>query len=71
MIFPIFFLVIALGNGIVIGVSSPVARAIGRRDHSMLGKTAESAQGLGELVRKVHHFLIGVLCSKPSICQKN
>ena len=42
MIFPIIFLAIALGNGILIGVSSLVARGIGRKDHEILERTAES-----------------------------
>ena len=57
MIFPIFFLVIALGNGIVIGVSSLVARSIGKRDHSMLGKTAESALVLSVIFSAVILFI--------------
>jgi putative MATE family efflux protein len=42
MIFPIIFFAIAIGNGILIGTSSLVARAIGRQDYQLLGKTAES-----------------------------
>ncbi len=42
MIFPIFFFTMALANGIQIGVSSLVARAIGEKNEKILGKTTES-----------------------------
>ncbi len=46
LIFPLIFLFIALGNGIMVGVSSLVARAIGERNHSVLNRTAESGLAL-------------------------
>ncbi|OQY34186.1 MAG: hypothetical protein B6241_05730 [Spirochaetaceae bacterium 4572_59] len=51
LIFPLVFLFIALGNGLSIGVSSLVARAIGEKNHEVLDKTAESG------------FLIGIILS--------
>ncbi len=42
MIFPLLFFAMALGHGILVGVSSLVARAIGRRDLETLNRTVES-----------------------------
>ena len=42
LIFPLIFLFIALGNGIMVGISSLVARAIGEENRSVLNRTAES-----------------------------
>lgn len=42
LIFPLIFLFIALGNGLMVGVSSLVARAIGEGNKDVLNKTAES-----------------------------
>ena len=42
IIFPILFFAMAIGHGILIGVSSLVARAIGARNREVLSKTAES-----------------------------
>ncbi|MDC7240728.1 MAG: MATE family efflux transporter [Spirochaetales bacterium] len=46
LIFPLIFLFIALGNGIMVGVSSLVARAIGEENRSVLNRTAESGLAL-------------------------
>ena len=50
LIFPLIFLFIALGNGLSIGVSSLVARAIGENNHEVLDKTAESGLFIGLLL---------------------
>ncbi|MBN2324083.1 MAG: MATE family efflux transporter [Spirochaetes bacterium] len=42
IIFPILFFAMALGQGLMIGISSLVARAIGARNREVLSKTAES-----------------------------
>ena len=42
LIFPLIFFLIALGNGLMMGVSSLVARAIGEKNHKVLDRTAES-----------------------------
>jgi len=42
IIFPLLFLAIAVGSGILIGTSSLVARAIGERNQQVLSKTVES-----------------------------
>ena len=42
IIFPILFFAMAIGQGILIGVSSLVARAIGARNKDVLSRTAES-----------------------------
>jgi len=47
MIFPLIFLVIALGSGILIGISSLVARSIGEKNWRVLEKTAESGLFIG------------------------
>lgn len=47
MIFPLIFLIIALGSGILIGVSSLVARSIGEKNRHVLDKTAESGLFIG------------------------
>ena len=50
LIFPIMFLGIALANGIMIGVSSLVARAIGERNHDVLNTAADSGLALGLVI---------------------
>ena len=50
LIFPLIFLFIALGNGLAIGVSSLVARAIGEQNHEILDKTAESGLFIGSIL---------------------
>ncbi len=42
MVFPILFLAIAIGSGILIGTSSLVARSIGEKNAHILNRTAES-----------------------------
>jgi len=42
LIFPVVFFVIALGNGLSVGISSLVARAIGEKNREVLNRTAES-----------------------------
>ena len=61
LIFPLIFLFIALGNGLSIGVSSLVARAIGENNHEILDKTAESGLFIGLLLSffTVTVFLFG------------
>lgn len=43
IIFPLIFVAIAIGNGLMVGTGSLVARAIGERNQGILDKTAESA----------------------------
>lgn len=47
IIFPLLFLAIALSNGIQVGTSSLVARAIGEQNSEVLDKTAESGLAIG------------------------
>ena len=47
LIFPLIFLFIALGNGLMVGVNSLVARAIGERNREVLDCTAESGFFIG------------------------
>ncbi len=42
LVFPLIFFFMALGNGLTVGVSSLVARAIGEKNGKVLGTTAES-----------------------------
>jgi putative MATE family efflux protein len=42
LVFPIVFFAIALGNGLLIGTSSLVARAVGAREHKVLSRVVES-----------------------------
>ena len=50
IIFPFLFLAIALSQGIVVGTSSLVARAIGEENRQVLDKTAESGLAVGVIV---------------------
>ncbi len=50
IIFPFLFLAIALSQGIVVGTSSLVARAIGEENRQVLDKTAESGLAVGLIV---------------------
>jgi putative MATE family efflux protein len=50
IIFPFLFLAIALSQGIVVGTSSLVARAIGEQNTEVLDKTAESGLAIGVVV---------------------
>ncbi len=47
LIFPVVFIFVALANGIMIGVSSLVARAIGERNHEVLNRVADSGLAMG------------------------
>jgi putative MATE family efflux protein len=47
IIFPFLFMAIALSQGIVVGTSSLVARAIGEENSKVLDKTAESGLAVG------------------------
>jgi putative MATE family efflux protein len=47
IVFPIIFLVIALASGIMIGVSSLVARSIGGKNQYVINRTAESGLIVG------------------------
>jgi putative MATE family efflux protein len=47
IIFPFLFMAIALSQGIVVGTSSLVARAIGEENRQVLDKTAESGLAVG------------------------
>jgi putative MATE family efflux protein len=47
IVFPILFLVIAFASGLMIGVSSLVARSIGERNKYVLNRTAESGLIVG------------------------
>jgi len=47
IVFPIIFLIIAFASGIMIGVSSLVARAIGEKNRFILNRTAESGFFIG------------------------
>lgn len=54
MIFPVMFLFMALANGLMVGVSSLVARAVGERNHDVLNRVADSGVALG--------FGLGAVC---------
>ena len=47
IVFPIIFLIIAFASGIMVGVSSLVARAIGEKNRFILNRTAESGLFIG------------------------
>ncbi|MCK5740422.1 MATE family efflux transporter [bacterium] len=47
LIFPLLFIAIALSNGLMVGISSLVARGIGEKNHDVLDKTAESGLAVG------------------------
>ena len=50
IVFPFLFMAIALSQGIVVGTSSLVARAIGEENRKVLDKTAESGLAVGVVV---------------------
>ncbi|UCB44394.1 MAG: MATE family efflux transporter [Spirochaetota bacterium] len=58
IIFPIMFFAMAIGHGILIGVSSLVARSIGARNREVLSRTAES----GLIIAIVVTVLVVVSC---------
>lgn len=53
LVFPIVFFAIALGNGILIGTSSLVARAVGARDHDVLSRVVESGLAIAAVLAVV------------------
>ena len=57
LVFPIVFLAIAVSNGLMVGTSSMVARAIGRKNYTVLDKTAESGILIAAAIALI--FLIG------------
>jgi putative MATE family efflux protein len=58
MIFPILFFAMALGQGLMIGISSLVARAIGAKNREVLSKTAES----GLFIAAILSVIVVVFC---------
>lgn len=66
MVFPFIFVAISLATGIMTGVGSVVARAIGERNESALNKAADSALALGILIG-VAILIGGYLFSRPLI----
>lgn len=58
IIFPILFFAMALGQGLMIGISSLVARAIGAKNKEVLSKTAES----GLFIAAILSVLVVVFC---------
>jgi len=66
LIFPLIFLFIALGNGIMIGVSSLVARAIGEGNQKVLNKTAESGLFIG-LIITITCFIVVTFWGKSMV----
>lgn len=66
MVFPLLFFAISLASGIMTGVGSVVARAIGEKNHVSLNKAADSAFALGMFLS----LLIlgtGLLFAKPLV----
>ncbi|MCK5157213.1 MAG: MATE family efflux transporter [Spirochaetales bacterium] len=57
IVFPLIFLGIAVSNGLMVGTSSMVARAIGEKNHEVLDKTAESGIAISAIISIF--FLIG------------
>jgi len=57
IVFPIVFLAIAVSNGLSVGTSSMVARAIGENNHDVLDKTAESGMIISAILSII--FLVG------------
>jgi putative MATE family efflux protein len=47
LVFPVIFFAVALANGLMVGTSSLVARAIGERNHEVLDRVAESGMAIG------------------------
>jgi len=60
IVFPIIFLIIAFASGIMVGVSSLVARAIGEKNRFILNRTAESGLFIG-LVLAVVFVVFGYI----------
>jgi len=50
IIFPLIFLVIAFSSGLLIGISSLVARSIGEKNRYVLNRTAESGLIIGVII---------------------
>jgi Na+-driven multidrug efflux pump len=66
IIFPFLFMAIALSQGIVVGTSSLVARAIGEENRQVLNKTTESGLAVGVVAAVViaiptYIFATGIL----------
>lgn len=64
LIFPLFFLVIAAAQSILIGVSSLVARAVGEKKYTVLDRTAESGMALAAIITVIMLGLFYPLASK-------
>lgn len=59
IVFPLLFFFMALGNGLTVGISSMVARAIGNKDTKILSTTAESGMFIS-LILSVLTLIIAV-----------
>ncbi|MDC7234074.1 MAG: MATE family efflux transporter [Spirochaetales bacterium] len=66
LIFPLIFLFIALGNGIMVGVSSLVARAIGEKNQKVLDRTAESGMVIS-IVLSFFSLIVMILWAEPLV----
>ncbi|HRX16123.1 MAG TPA: MATE family efflux transporter [Spirochaetota bacterium] len=64
LVFPLFFLYIALGSGIFNGISSLVARSIGAKDEKTLSRVADSGLLLS-LIAAAATIIIAFLFSTP------
>ena len=65
IVFPLLFFFMALGNGLTVGVSSLVARAIGEKNGKVLGTAAESGLLISAILSAV--TLIAILPFAPRI----
>lgn len=57
IVFPIVFFAIAVSNGLMVGTSSMVARAVGERNTAVLNRTAESGMAVSGVLALI--FLVG------------
>ncbi|HEC61897.1 MAG TPA: MATE family efflux transporter [bacterium] len=66
IIFPFLFLAIALANGLMVGTSSLVARAIGEKNYEVLDRTADSGLAIA-LLLSIVITVLAYLLAKPII----
>jgi putative MATE family efflux protein len=50
IVFPLYFLFLSLGNGLIVGVSTTVARAIGEKNQKVLNESSSSALFIASIV---------------------
>jgi Na+-driven multidrug efflux pump len=68
MVFPMLFFAISLASGLMTGVGSVVARAIGEKNHASLNKAADSALLMGVVIALI--ILVGGFFAAEPLVKK-